>query len=176
MGDPPTKEELAALGVEITDPAPEAAEPERVAFEEVDTLPDEPKSDVKIRLETGEVFRERLQRVDDGQGFNFSISNALLAADDSVAKADDGSLRIVPREVSHEFRIEGVDMGRMTMEQVAAALLHAREVAAAKAQSYFKGMDLGMAIFGERLVPEPVAPPAPSVPSGDPSHEIPPQP
>jgi hypothetical protein len=146
MADP-TPEELEELGVTITpNPAPE-----RAPFAQVSRLPDEPKSDVKIKLESGEVFRERLVRVADAAGYNFSISNALLAADGSVAQADDGSLLIVPHEVCHEFRIEGVDMGKMTPEQIEEALQHAREVAAAKARSFFAGMEMGAALFGDRI-------------------------
>jgi hypothetical protein len=162
MGDPPTKEQLAELGVEVGEPVPEAAQPDRIAFEEVDSLPGEPKSDVKIRLESGEEFRERLIRVADSAGFNFSISNALLDADGHVAAAGDGTLKIVAAEACHEFRIEAVDMGRMTNEQVEDALKHAREVAAAKAQAFFSGMERGATLFGDRLNdPPPPAEPLP---------------
>jgi hypothetical protein len=158
-----TPEELAEMGVTITDPPP-APQPERVPFEQVDTLPDEPKTDVKIRLESGEEFRERMvqcpiegEKIAPGaaNGFNFSFSNALLESDGSVATFADGTFKIVPQAVRHELRLTGEDIAAMLKtggrEAVETAIQHAREVAAAKALDYFKGMDLGRELFGDRI-------------------------
>lgn len=151
-----TPEELAAAGVEMGDPQA-GAEPPRVPFEEVDNLPNEPASDVKIVLATGEVFRERLLRVpiaaegNAPDGFNFSISNALLDDNDQVVTGPDGIKQIVPPEVRHELRMKGEDMAAMGAEGIAGSLLVAREVAAARARDYFAGMAAGTAIFASRL-------------------------
>ncbi len=151
-----TPEELAELGVTRTEP-PENPEPPRAVFKQTSTLPNEPKTDVRIELGSGEVFRERLVHVPLAiggtveDGFNLSISNALLEADGSVARDANGNYQIVPPDARHELRMTGQDMTAMGEAGVKAAIKHAREVAAAKARDYFNGMAIGQAILSSRL-------------------------
>jgi hypothetical protein len=146
--------------------------PPPVPFTEVDTLPDKPATDVKIRLDDGSglEFRERMIRQETvatsvagdpvaPAGFNFRISNALLGADGKVA-ADPatGALKIVPASACHEMNFTGERLAGMTVEAIQAEVHRNRGIAAAKALNHFQGMDKGAAIFGDRLAPIPADP------------------
>lgn len=146
----PTPEELDEAGIELTPIPPPADEIEPVKFEQVDDLPGEPVTDVKIRLEDGTELRERLIEVPVADGFNCVFSNALLDKSGKVAKDPDGNWRIVPPEVLHEFSVTGVRAGLMTPKQIKAARDHARGMAAAKAKAYFTGTDRMRRIFSDR--------------------------
>lgn len=144
-----TPEELAELGVTVG--VISETEPQRVGFKEISDLPNEPKTDVLIELETGEKLRERMTRLPVEEGYSFSFSHALVDDDLAVAKNSDDSFKIVPPAARHEFILSGLDAGNMTADQIKDAVKVAREVGASKAKCYFAGMDEMASIFADRL-------------------------
>lgn len=155
----PSKAELAEAGVEIG--VVSEIEPPRAAFRE-EALPGEPDSDVKIVLADGTALRERIERVPvevvavsagaaADAGFNLYFTHALLAPDGAVAKGADGGFLIMTGSHRHEASFTPERLAGMSDAEVEAALLHAREQAAAKARSYFSGLAKGERIFGSRL-------------------------
>lgn len=133
--------------------------PARAPFAEND-LPGEPAGDRKLVLESGMVMRERLVLSDrraDGVvsgaaspadvAFTVSISAALLNDADQVVTLD-GRPVIAP---AHEVTLTNEALGRLgSAEAVDAAILDAREVAAARAELAFKGALLAARVFAGR--------------------------
>lgn len=121
----------------------------------------EPKTDVEVELPDGKKLRERLLLLDVNRerivsdaayvapaGYSIGFSNALLAADGSIAVDPHGNLRIAPR---HEMTLTGDALGRLGKAGAEQAKLEARETAAALAAQHFAGMDIGTQVFGDRL-------------------------
>lgn len=122
--------------------------PERTSFKEK-TLKGEPSSDRQLVLASGMVIRERMtisdRRTDGVQtgaanpadvAFTISISSALLDKNGNVA-TQAGRPIIAP---AHEVTLTNEALGRLgTQEAVDAAILDARQVAAARAEMTFKG-------------------------------------
>lgn len=124
-------------------------------------LDGEPESDRLLTLQSGVMLRERMIVADittmqikseaevEPSGFAISISNALLEADGSVAKDEQGRFKIAP---AHEISFTDEALARLgSKEAIALAVEDARQIAAAKAETIFKGRELAKEVLGERL-------------------------
>jgi len=171
-GADPTAAELAEAGVELVS----NPEPSRARFRE-SKLEGEPETDRKLTLEDGVELRERIERapladervsagpVAEG-GYNLVITHALLTPEGEVARGPDGSFRIKQGSHRHEAMFDAERMGAMSDDQILAALLQQREVAAHKAALFFAGLQAGERLFGERVA-APAPSPAASVAAGE---------
>lgn len=109
-------------------------------------LPEEPKSDVKLVLNSdATTLRERMVRIssDDTGGYTLVFTSTRLDALDKVAS--DPSPRV-------EMAFTGEQLARLgSTETIAASILKRREEAAAMARDHFKGLELGEQVLGTRL-------------------------
>jgi hypothetical protein len=136
-------------------------EPPRAKFKEA-KLKGEPPTDLKIILESGIKLRERIVwvpveasavgdvQVTDG-ALNLVVTHALLTDDDKVATAPGGAFRIKSGSQRHEIAFDAERMGGMSDEQVQAAELQQREVAAHKAERFFGGIERFERLLGGRV-------------------------
>lgn len=111
-------------------------EPKRAAFTEK-KLPDEPASDVKLELDDGTVLRERVVRSQSNHGYTFRFTHTKLDKEGNVALAGNGE-PLLPH--SHELCLQGEEAARLGPKGVREAVKREREVAAAKARDFFKGL------------------------------------
>lgn len=133
------------MGV-ITPQEPEP-EPRRAKFSEA-KLPAEPKSDVKLTLESGMVLRERIQRVDSGGATNLRVTFTRLDKNGQVERDGSGDPIVSP---VHEIAFIPENTANLSAAELAASLKHARETAAARAEDHFKGMERISGLMASRL-------------------------
>jgi hypothetical protein len=127
-----------------TEPAPE---PRRAKFAEA-KLPSEPKSDVKLTLESGMVLRERVQRVETGGATNLLLTFTKLDSSGRVERDASGDPIVSP---AHEIAFIPENTAHLSDAAIAKALKDAREAAAARAEDHFKGMARISGLMASRL-------------------------
>lgn len=118
-------------------PIEPAPPPRRESFKEVDSLPDEPRSDIAIKA-GGMRLRERVQSVPGPHGYTLLFTYTRLTESGEVERNKAGEPIISD---PHEVQFDGEDGPRVGMEGRAAALKHGREVAVARAVDTFRGLD-----------------------------------
>src|SRR5438128_8789140 len=116
---------------EIT-PIADAPEPRKENFTEA-KLPEEPKSDVKMTLESGVVLRERIYKIEHGEGVTFAFTYTQLDADGNVIKTRSGQPLISP---THEVAFMGENAAKFSGSEINTQLREGRKVAAARAADY----------------------------------------
>lgn len=121
-----------------TTPIEPSPEPRRESFEQTSALPDQPKSDVAIRTESGMLLRERVQRIASPHGESLIFTYTRLDDNGEVERNSAGEPIISD---PHEVQFDGEDGPRVGKEGRAAALKHGREVAVARAVDTFEGLD-----------------------------------
>lgn len=133
----------------------------RTQFVDKGAIPGEPATDVRIVLESGLELRERMVEVDTNADAalrpgaaptarSFVISNALLK-DGQVALDGEGRPRLSSK---HEIAFTNEALGRLgTKEAVQEAVDDARAIAAARAETEFRGMMLHDTVLAPRASP-----------------------
>lgn len=119
------------------EPMQEAPEPRRAAFREK-PLNFEPNSDVQLVLDDGMILRERVIRTPTGEGLSLLFTYTRLDNNGNVITDINNKPMIFS---GHEIALTGENLGKSSMEDIQESIKQQREVGAARAQDYFKGLD-----------------------------------
>lgn len=128
-------------------PIEASPEPRKEDFEEK-LLPQEPRSDVKLVMDSGMVLRERVKRVESDTGCSLVFTYTRLDNNDEVMLNDYGQPMI---SFPHEVVLIGEHVNRHTSKQLQEAIKEGRKVAAARAVDHFTGLEKMADIMTSRL-------------------------